>query len=252
MNVLAFGGGVDSTAILCGWVENRYVDVDPIDVILFADTGGEKPHTYEHIARMNDWLPRHGLPAVTVVRKGGRAETLEENCLRMNMLPSIAYGYKGCSHKYKIEPQEKYLNNHPQARAVWKSGRKVNKLIGYGFSETKRWTAARVEDEKYTYEFPLVSWQWSKPDCLAVIRRMGLEVPGKSACFFCPSTTKPEIQELHDRYPELFNRAVAMEDNAQGNLKTVKGLGRRFAWKEYKITQEVPDVSPCMVCVDGG
>lgn len=62
----------------------------------------------------------------------------------------------------------------------------------------------------------------------AAIERAGLPNPGKSACFFCPASKKHEIRELAKLYPELADRAIAMEDNAA--LDTVKGLGRSFAW----------------------
>lgn len=256
MRALAFGGGTDSTGILCGWVERGLVQAEPIDIILFADTGGERSHTYEHIQRMNEWLPEHGLPKVIVVKKGGRAETLEENCLRMSMLPSLAYGRKGCSFKFKQEPQIKFFNNYPTRKAARDRsarGEKIEKLIGYEFREQRRWMKAKVEDEKYTYRFPLVEWEWSRPECLAAIRRMGLPLPGKSACFFCPASTKPEIDDLKNTYPLLFQRAIAMEDKAReaGKLKSVQGLGRRFAWRDYAVTTEEPDNHPCMVCVDG-
>lgn len=43
MNVVSFGGGTNSTAMIIG----MYLHKIPIDLILFADTGGEQPHTYE-------------------------------------------------------------------------------------------------------------------------------------------------------------------------------------------------------------
>jgi hypothetical protein len=258
MNILAFGGGTNSSAILAGWVEKGLQAKEPIEAILFADTGGEKPHTYEHIEFLNEWLPKQGLPKIITVTKGGRQETLEENCLRQNMLPSIAYGFKGCSHKYKIEPQEKWCNNDPRCKAWWAEGDKVTKLIGYDFAEERRWARAKLEDEKYYYRFPLVEWEWSRLECIEAIKRVGIPQPGKSACFFCPSSKKEEIIDLRDNYPDLFARAVAMEDNAQGNLKTVKGLGRRFAWRELIHVQKKEqlnmfpdsDIHGCVYCKD--
>ena len=37
---------------------------------------------------------------------------------------------------------------------------------------------------------------------------------------------------LRDHHPDLFRRAIALEDNARPNLKTVQGLGRNYSWKE--------------------
>ena len=41
-----------------------------------------------------------------------------------------------------------------------------------------------------------------------------------------------EIIYLRDHHPDLFRRAIALEDNARPNLKTVQGLGRNYSWKE--------------------
>ena len=248
MNVLSFGGGTDSTAILGGWVERG---LKPFDYILFADTGGEHPHTYAHIERMQVWLAAHAFPPITIVKKTNRAQdvmTLEQNCLDSHMLPSLAYGFKGCSLKYKVQPQEKFVNRLPGMRAFFKAGGKVDKYIGYEFSEQRRWMKAPVEDKKYLYHYPLVEWEWSRPECLTAIERMGVPLPGKSSCFFCPASTKPQIATMHKEYPLLFQRALAMEANAK--LKTVKGLGRRFSWRDYATTLEEPTVTPCMVCID--
>lgn len=61
MNVVSFGGGTNSTAMIIG----MYLHKIPIDLILFADTGGEQPHTYEFIETFNGWLEKHGLPQIT-------------------------------------------------------------------------------------------------------------------------------------------------------------------------------------------
>ena len=256
MIVLCYGGGVDSTSILCGWLEKGLQESSPIDVIMFADTGGERPETYEYIQNLNPWLKDNGFPEITVVRKGGRQETLEEHCLRTETLPALAYGRRGCSHKFKIEPQETYLNHHPMARAVWKKKYgvpitdKVTKLLGLEFNETRRWSNAKLEDERYVYRFPLVEWEWVREDCKAAILRAGLTIPGKSSCFFCPASTKSEILELKQVHPDLFERAIKMEDAAQAKLKTVKGLGRKFSWRDFASTEEEAEVVPCMACVD--
>lgn len=55
MNIVSFGGGTNSTAMIIG----MYLHKIPIDLILFADTGGEQPHTYEFIRVFNAWLARH-------------------------------------------------------------------------------------------------------------------------------------------------------------------------------------------------
>jgi len=204
---------------------------EKVDLILFADTGGEKPHTYRHVEAFTNWLLDHGLPGIVTVRRKNRegvVRSLEQDCLDGHMLPSIAYGFKACSIKYKRDPQDKFCNNWAPCIDTWNRGEKVTKLIGYDMDEPHR---ARIPgDEKYIYRYPLIEWNWGREECVAAIARARIKQPGKSACFFCPSSKKQEILELRRVYPDLSGRAVTMERNAE--LTAVKGLGRSFAWAD--------------------
>jgi len=231
MIIVSYGGGTNSTAMLVGMKERG---IRP-DLIIFADTGGEKPHTYAHLDYMRGWLEANGFPPITVVVKGGRQETLEDECVRRNALPSIAYGWKTCSQKYKIQPQEKYLNNLPAARAHWSAGKKVSRWIGFDWDEPGR--AKDCDDKKYQNHYPLIEWQWGRAECVEAIEREGIPLPGKSACFFCPSSRQSEIRWLAETHPELMERALIMEAGA--DLTTIKGLGRNFKWADVIATDDM-------------
>src|SRR3954454_6783378 len=93
--VVAYGLGVDSTAMLIEFVRRG---IQP-DLILFADTGGEKPETYAYLAVIQRYLTAVGFPPVRTVRYvPTRADyhTLEQQCLKTGTLPSLAYGGKSC------------------------------------------------------------------------------------------------------------------------------------------------------------
>lgn len=67
MNIVSFGGGTNSTAMIIG----MYLHKIPIDLILFADTGGEQPHTYKFIEIFNGWKStgfRKSSPCSTTTR----------------------------------------------------------------------------------------------------------------------------------------------------------------------------------------
>jgi hypothetical protein len=249
MNIVAYGGGVNSTAMLIELHRRK----ERVDAILFADTGGERPETYASLKQVSEWCVAHGLPEIVTVRKTykGEPETLERNCERMNMLPSIAYGFKSCSMKYKADPQNKWVNNWRPAKDEWDAGRKIVKLIGYDSGEDRR--ANIKSDDKYDHRYPLIEWGLWREDCDAIVKSEGLVV-GKSSCFFCPSMKKREILELKEKHPDLLERAIAMEQRAQ--LTTVKGLGRSFSWKSFienDLAQDRIDFSadiPCG-CYDG-
>jgi len=233
MNLVSFGGGANSTAVLIGMYQKGI----PVDLILFADTGAEHPHTYQFIEIMDTWLADRGLPRITVVQnvdKNGERLTLETECLRSKTLPSIAYGKKRCSQKHKIAPQDKFCNHYPPCQEVWKRGEKVFKYIGYDAGEIRRRDNALQydsQDKKYAKVYPLIDWDWHRDDCNREIEMAGLPLPGKSSCFFCPSMKKNEIEALATQYPELFKRAIDLETAALPHLTKMKGLGRNYSWQ---------------------
>jgi hypothetical protein len=246
MNIVSYGGGTNSTAMLIECVK-RGVQVD---LILFADTGGERPNTYNYVKLFSEWLVANGMPEIITVKKvraNGEVLTLEQNCIEKNMLPSIAYGFKSCSQKYKIQPLDKYVNNWPAAKAIWDKGEQITKLIGYDAGESHR-TQKDYSDNKYNFWYPLVEWRMGRDECVRSILDAGLCLPGKSSCYFCPNSRPSEIKHLSVVYPELMDRALAMESGA--HLTHIKGLGRNYAWKdlvsngdmfkdEYQFTPEM-------------
>lgn len=263
MIIVGYGGGTDSTAMLVGLCQRRI----PVDLILFSDPGGEQPHTYWYLRVMDHWLRTHGMPPITRVWYRdclGRRQTLEQECLRSKSLPSIAYGHKKCSQKYKIAPQDRFCNHYPPCLETWSRGERVVKMIGYDAGEARRREGARehdLADKKYQKEYPLMEWGWHRNDCVQAIQDAGLPLPGKSSCFFCPSMKKREIRALYHQYPDLLERALTMEDNARPSLITVKGLGRDFAWRDFIASDQaqlalpeafVPEERPCSCEMEGG
>lgn len=230
--VVAYGAGVDSTAMLVGF---RDRDIVP-DLIQFADVGGEKPDTYAYLPIMNAWLRRAAFPAIEVVRYIPRDfknwppyHTLEENCLTNGTLPSMAFGYGSCSLKWKAGPQDRFLKTWRPALDAWAAGRRVTKAIGYDCSprDRRRKTYAdgvRTGKERFAFWYPLHEWEWTREDCEAAISREGLPLPPKSACFFCPAS-KPH--ELHDLPVEHLQRIVVMEARAKPRLTKIEGLWRK-------------------------
>jgi hypothetical protein len=262
--VVAYGLGVDSTAML---VEFAHRDIRP-DRILFADTGGEKPETYAYLPIIQRYLAGIGFPEVVTVRyQPTRAvyHTLEAQCLHTGTLPSLAYGGKSCSLKYKRTPQDKYILAAFPPDEFAQQGRRVVRAIGFEVGEKRRTYAHAVKaigldaDEEYrvtwtpptenearrtsreawldqhyfVYYYPLMEWGYDRERCKRIIAAEGLPVPVKSACFFCPASKKQEILWLRERHPDLLGRALKIERNAQEKLTSVKGLGRSFSWEAY-------------------
>lgn len=248
--VVSYGGGTDSTAMILACYERQV----PIDYIIFADTGGEKPNTYDYLKLFNVWLRAHNMPEITVVQK---KESLYDRTIRYKSLPSIAFGHKQCSVTYKMRPIDSFVNQQMDVKIARQNKLKVARLIGYDAGESRR--IKTHEDEKNLYFFPLIEWHLTREDCKLLIKKHGLPQPGKSSCFFCPMNKKKEILELKDRFPDLLEKALFMEQNAIYREGTgTKGLGRRYRWKdlieehEYtlKLATLFDEELPCG-CYDG-
>ncbi|SKA32764.1 hypothetical protein SAMN04488128_103715 [Chitinophaga eiseniae] len=220
--IVAYGLGVDSTAVL---VELERRGIIP-DAILFADTGEEKQETYDYLPIISSWLSLVGFPQVTVVRnkpknlkKGFAYKSLGQEVIANRILPSLAYGRKSCSLKWKVAPQNKWTNRWQPALDYWKAGGKIKKIIGYdaGAKDMKRYAHSKgIKDAKYDYWYPLVEWGMDREMCKAAIQKAGLPVPPKSACKFCPATKPEELMEFRKSY---LRGIVLMEARAVPRLR---------------------------------
>jgi hypothetical protein len=278
---VCFGAGVDSTAMLIALHE---AGVRP-DVITFADTGGEKPETLRHVQEINVVLRKWGWPLVATCRKVPLPTTgygdLYGNCWANETLPSLAFGLKSCSIKWKADCQNQYLKGavrgpaarpaHPMWLRAAVSGERIVKLIGYdsGRADMRRAAKLRTEDEDFDYVYPLQLIGWTRADCVRVITRtLGAHmVPIKSACFFCPASKAWELWWLAAHHPDLLERALRLEYRALTgrhsrfdavefgsswedivrsadrfpSSNTTVGLGRSFAWNQWARVNGVVD-----------
>lgn len=226
---VAYGAGVDSTALLVGLVRRG---IRPA-YILFADTGGEKAETLAFLPVMEAYLRHAGFPGITVVRYVPRDfkhwppyHTLEENCLTNGTLPSLAFGFKSCSQKWKIAPQQSYLKQQDEIQACWQRGQRVVKCVGFDADPgdvRRRNHAGDAQDRHYEYCYPLIDWGWTRARCQEEIAKAGLPVPPKSSCVFCPASKPSEIRALP---PDTLRRIVILEACAAPRLGKIQGLWR--------------------------
>jgi len=208
-----FGGGVNSTALLL-ILQKR--DLVPAWV-LFADTGSERPETYENVSRVQNWCQQVGFPfdVVRWIRKDGSFESVHDNCLRTGYLPSKAYGYSGCTYKWKIQPMAKWRKTQGHDESVV--------AIGYDAGEKSRVKKVKVACEDVESDpslrllwYPLIAWGINREECLRVIEKQGWDTV-KSSCFLCPHMRTGEWASLKVEHPKLFKIALDVEQNAKSS-----------------------------------
>ena len=167
--------------------------------------------------------------------------------------------------KYKRQPQDQYILSAYPPPEVLRRGQRVVRAIGFDAGEERRtyahvvkaigldageehrltWARPQSSGQErlsrqewldlhyFVYYYPLMGWGYDRDRCKEIIAAAGLPVPMKSACFYCPASKKAEIAWLRDHHPELLERALAIERNAQAKLTSVKGLGRSYSWQSY-------------------
>lgn len=264
LRVLSLGGGTQSCALA---LMSARGELDRLDHVIFADTQGELPETYEYLAWLSSVLHDAGIP-MTVVTAGSLEEALLSPVrTKSNPTPPAHVlnpdGSKGrigqyrCSYDYKrrvIEAQEKRICG---GRGAWKRAT-VEQWIGFSLDEMKRMKQAegcrcghpRVSRAKGRAEFvhttaggcsrcdctafdpwqvnrwPLIEMRMRREDTIAWFGRNGYPAPPRSACWFCPNGANDRWQALRARHPDLFDRAVRLDEhirdggsfNARGNV----------------------------------
>lgn len=242
---VAYGKGVDSTAILVGL---HNLGIRP-DFIIHADVGSEKAATYAYTPIIDAWLEKVGFPPITNVRyepKKSPYTSMEGNMTMNCTLPPPAFNtMHSCTVKWKIVPQKRY---HEQDRAcveAWARGEPIVKLIGYDASEGKRVGkngTKEKEPHRYSNHYPLIHWWgWDREECSARIAEAGLPVPVKSSCFFCPNMKEYELYQIT---PEERGRIIRMEVYAEPFNQKTAGLWRKRTMTQWIIENGLPWVWP--------
>lgn len=64
------------------------------------------------------------------------------------------------------------------------------------------------------YKYPLIEHHITRKACKRIIRDHGLRVPPKSGCWFCPFQKTSQWRKLSINHPDLFKKAVELEERA--------------------------------------
>lgn len=219
VTALSFGGGVQ-TAAMAMMFEHGLLDAPYPDVAVFADTQAEPSHVYETI----DYIrPRVSYPIIVATL----GDLEEDTWLSLNGQRPSYRGKPGdtltdlplhgecggitrrqCTSNYKIDVIRRAIRQ-------WAGERppklQVSQYMGISIDEAHRIKPSGVKYVSNSY--PLVDQRLSRQDCLEFLSLNYPDMPvGKSSCFFCPFHSKAEWRDLKARYPELWTRAVEMDD----------------------------------------
>jgi hypothetical protein len=186
-----FGAGVNSVAGILHYGAAGY------DEIIFADTGSEKPETYQYL----DFLIKEKGWKITIIKS--KLGNLYDYYFKKKLYP-LRFN-RDCTGKFKITPIKQYLRTKYGKKETFQND------IFIDYSEFHR---MKTSDVKYqTLEYPLVYDKIDREECLSIIKDAGYPIPVKSGCFMCPFNSKKIWTNLKVQHPELFAKALKMEKN---------------------------------------
>lgn len=99
--------------------------------------------------------------------------------------------------------------------------------------------------QKRTY--PLLDLGIRRSDCRPIIEGVGLPIPDKSACFFCPFHDKEAWRKLKRETPDLFEKSCQLEATLNERRVT---LGKDEVWLT-RHAQPLADVVDDQLQLDG-
>ena len=168
VHILSFGAGVNTFALMIMLVREGA----PLDEVVFADTGGETPATYESVEVAQAYFAERQIPFTVVKARRGEVN-LYEAALRRRVIPSVQWRW--CTRDFKVSPIHRYYRK-------FKSH--VNQYVGIAYDEIHR-----MRDSRETYLtnlYPLVDKRLTRQDCIDLITSAGLPVPEKSGLLLLP------------------------------------------------------------------
>lgn len=269
MRVLSLGWGVQSFTLAA---MAALGDIEPVAAAVHADTMHERETTYAFAEKWTPWLERHGVrvvtvtnptggvweifkrlgqthvPAYTRIRRDGPTQLIEEytwtwgedgdeyevptgRMIEVKPTDSDGQLRRSCTHRWKIVPLRRWLQAN-------RNGENVEQLLGISLDE---WHRAKDSDVSYiTHRHPLLDQRMTRADCIAYLRRNGLEVPNKSSCTFCPYHNRAAWEELKRQGGRDWDEAISV-DAALRNARPPYELYIHSARKPLPEAVRIPE-----------
>lgn len=217
---ISWGCGVQSTAMA---VMSALGDLEPIDIVITADTGWERKATYEARDFYANWLPGRGVN-VEIINTGN----IREDGIKKNNIDFPFYTESGaplrrqCTGNFKIDPIKRRLrelNEFDKSKPPHPKPGTFEMWLGISLDEYTRMNQSTVKF--IVNRYPLIEQRITRNDCIDYLESHDLPVPIKSACIGCPYHTASEWLELQETAPEEFEDVVLFDEQIR-NLAALK------------------------------
>lgn len=210
-HVLGLSGGKDSTA-LAVLLHKEIPNME----YFFCDTHKELQETYDYLDRIK---ARLGIKIHYLSENRGFDHWLD---IHGGMLPSPQMRW--CTIMMKIKPFEAFVGDDP-----------VMSYIGIRADENRDGYISKKPN--ITPVYPFKERGLVKADVVRILEESGIGMPdyyrwrSRSGCFFCFFQRKYEWVMLAEEHPDLFQQAIAYEENHSD--------GRTYTWTQGETLREL-------------
>lgn len=218
-HICGISGGKDSSA-LAVYLRDKVPNME----YFFCDTGAELPETYEYLTRLETIL---GKSIARLNAERGFDHWFE---VFRGALPSPQMRW--CTKNMKIKPIEEWIGDDPAFSYV---------AIRSDESNRKGYISTKPNIQSC---FPFIEDDIDHDGVMRILEDAGIGLPDyyewrtRSGCYFCFYQRKAEWIGLSERHPDLFERAVAIEQkvlqdagvNGDADFGDQAMKGRQYTW----------------------
>ena len=220
-HVCGISGGKDSSA-LAVYMRDKIPEME----YFFCDTGAELPETYAYLTKLEVVLGKK------IVRLNSTRSFDHYFEVFRGTLPSPQMRW--CTSMLKIKPLEDWIGDDDVISYV---AIRADEKSRTGYVSTK---------PNIKTVFPFIDDDIDHTGVVKILEDAGINLPDyyewrtRSGCYFCFFQRKAEWVGLADKHPDLFKRAVAIEQkilkdagvSGDANFSSSGMKGRQYTWSE--------------------
>lgn len=235
-NIVSLSGGKDSTAMLLMMLERG----EPIEAIVFFETGWEFPQILNHIDRLEKdigqkiWrlYPREPYDFLMAYHP-----TRAKAGPQKGKIHRIGYGWPGpIAGRWCTSRKTQEIDNFAKRYET------PVQCVGLAFDEKKR----IKNNSLYEIRYPLIEWGVTDAEALQYCYNRRYAWDGlymlfsRVGCYCCPFQRKGELRNLRKYFPELWQRMIEMDklnpnhNVGFGKYGSVINLDEMFAKEDEK------------------
>lgn len=227
-HVCGISGGKDSSA-LAVYMRDKIPDME----YFFCDTGAELPETYAYLSKLEVVLGKK------IIRLNSTRSFDHYFEVFKGTLPSPQMRW--CTSMLKIKPLEDWIGED-----------KVTSYVAIRSDEKNRTGYVSTKPNIETV-FPFIDADIDHTGVIKILEDAGINLPDyyewrtRSGCYFCFFQRKAEWVGLADKHPDLFERAVAIEQKilkdagvaGDADFSSSGMKGRQYTWSEGETLLEL-------------